>query len=106
VEGFLNTFLMVHEFALILTVLVGIMMLFKDSSIMKKIHYTSGIVLVVTIFVYLFQTSITNIRYLLYGLLLLLAFFSLKIFKANRRIIIHVGIVLLSIIWLVLVHII
>ena len=105
-EVFLNKVLMIHEFALILTVIVGIMMLFKDSSIMKKIHYISGLVLVVTIFIYLFQTSITNVRYLLYGLLLVLAFFSPKIFKANRKIAIHVGIVLLSIIWLVLVHII
>ena len=101
----MNKVLMIHEFALILTVIVGIIILFKDSPIMKKLHYISGLVLVVTIFVYLFQTSITNVRYLLYGLLLLLAFFSLKIFKANRKIVIHVGIVVLSIIWLVLVHI-
>ncbi|MGN1387754.1 MAG: hypothetical protein ACI4XS_14240 [Bacillus sp. (in: firmicutes)] len=102
----MNIFLMIHKFALLLTLIAGIFMLFKESKIMRNIHYISGIVLVVSIFIYVFQTSFASAGYVLYGLLLLLAFFSPKLFRKSRTILIHTGIVSLSIVWLVLVHII
>lgn len=102
----MNMFLMIHKLALLLTIIAGIFMLFKESKIMRYFHYISGIVLVVSIFVYLIQTSFVNVGYILYGIILLLAFFSPKLFKRNRTVLIHTGIVSLSIVWLVVVHII
>lgn len=97
---------MVHKLSLLVTLVMGLIALFMKNEKLKKIHYFASVVLVASIFIYLIQISFVNIRYVIYGCLLLMAFISPKFIKGKGKRISHISLALLSIVCLVVVHII
>lgn len=104
----LNLILVVHKLSLLVTLLFGLIAFFMKNERMKKIHYFASIALVMSIFIYLLQISFANIRYVIYGFFLLLAFITPKFIKGKGKLklISHLSLVMLSIVCLVVVHII
>ena len=97
---------MVHKVALLLAFIFGILSCFKKFKKLKEAHVLAAIILVISILIYLFQVSFTNVRYVIYGFFLLLAFISPKIVKGKGKLFSHVVFALLTIVCLVVVHII
>ena len=98
--------LMVHKVALLLALVFGILSCFKKFEKLKKAHVLAAVILVISILIYLFQVSFTNVRYVIYGLFLLLVFISPKIVKGKGKLFSHIVLALLAIVCLVVVHII
>ena len=97
--------LMIHKFAMLITLLIGILFAFKKSKVVKNAHYLSALVFVCSIFIYLIQTKGSSLGYFIYGLLLLLVFFSPKIFKNRGKLLMHISLFSVAICWLVIIHI-
>lgn len=97
---------MVHKLSLLVTLIFGLITFFMKNEKVKKIHYFASAALVISIFIYLIQISFVNIRYVIYGFFLLLAFISPKFIKGKGGVFSHVSLAILSIVCLVVVHII
>ena len=97
---------MIHKFAMLLIILFGILALFNKGKGIKKLHYIVALVFVVSLFFYLFETSFSHLGYVIYGILLLLVFFSPTFVKNKGKILIHIGLFVISLCCLVIVHII
>lgn len=94
--------LVVHEFALVLTFIIGLIFIFKRNKGLRITHLILGITTLVTVIVYLIQDSFSNMGYNLYGVLLLLVFGSM--FLKKRSLPLHIGLFVVSIVWLVASH--
>lgn len=96
--------LIVHEIGLILSVIIGMIFMFKKNHNLRKIHFAVALITVVSIFIYLIMDAFSNIGYDIYGVLIALVFASMKWIK--KSIFLHVGLVIVSVGWLITIHII
>lgn len=101
--------LMLHELALVFTIIVGIIYAIKkkkgtNGKKLKQAHFIGGIVTIVALIIYLIQDSFSILGYNIYAILLVLVF-GLMLLK-KKSLLLHIGLVVVAIVWLVLVHII
>lgn len=95
--------LIIHEIALILNFILGIIFALKRKEGMRKPHLILGIIAVISIIIYLIMDSFSNLGYVIYGLFIILVCASGKYLK-KMTLPIHVGIFVIAVVWLVWIH--
>lgn len=100
----MNLVLIIHEIALILTLIIGLIYIFKRNDGLKRTHFTLGLITLFTIIIFLVQDSFSNMGYNVYGLLLLAVFASM-LFK-KRSLVLHIALFIIAISWLIAIHVI
>lgn len=98
-------FLTVHKLALVLSILLGVICAFKFKNKGKKIHGLLALITVISILIYLIQSHFDSLGYTVYGLLLLSSYVVGKYVKHKRSFLGHIILFVISIIWLVVIHV-
>ena len=96
--------MMIHKIGLMLAVMFGLFYFAKRTELRKKLHQFFGLLTIASFLVEIFVKNITNIGYLLYALLLLMAGISPYFYKKKGKVAIHLSLVGAAIVWLVLIH--
>ncbi len=98
-------FLAVHKLALVLSMVFGIICAFKFKNKVKKTHGLLSLITVISILLYLIQSHFDSFGYTVYGLLLLSSYVVGKYVKHERAFWGHIILFVISIIWLVVIHV-
>lgn len=98
--------MMIHKIGLMLAVMFGLIYFAKRTEQRKKLHQIFGLLTIASFILEIIVKNITNIGYLLYALLLLMAGISPYFYKKKGKVAIHLSLVGAAIIWLVLIHLI
>jgi len=101
----LGVFLTVHKLALVLSMILGVICAFKFKNKVKKIHDLLALITVITISIYLVRSHFDSFGYIVYGLLLLSSYVVGKYVKHKKSFLGHIILFVLSIIWLVVIHV-
>lgn len=95
--------LMIHEVALILNFILGIIFAVKKKGSLRKTHFILGIIAVVSIIIYLIMDAFSNMGYVIYGILIVFVCGTGKYLK-KYTIPVHVATFVISVAWLVFIH--
>ena len=101
----MSIFLIIHKLAIILLILSGILCTFRFKNKVKKIHTFLALVTVFSILIYLIQSSFSSFGYIVYGLLLVSTFIVAKYVKHKSSLWGHITFFVISILWLVIIHV-
>lgn len=98
--------MMIHKIGLMLAIVFGLIYVAKRTERRKKLHRIFGFLTIASFLLDIFVKNFTNIGYLLYALLLLIAGISPYFYKKRGKVAVHLSLVGAAIVWLVLIHII
>ena len=98
----MSFFLIAHKLALVLSMVFGIICAFKFNNKVKKLHGLLALTMVITIFIYLIQSHFNSLGYTVYGLILLSSY---VVGKYVGSFFWHMILFIISIIWLVAIHV-
>ncbi len=97
--------LAIHKISLLICLVFGVVYLFKENVRIKFVHKWSGIITLISIFIYLFQMNSDKFGYIIYMLIMALTALIPFAYKQKKSTAIHTASALSSIVWLVLIHI-
>ena len=101
----MSVFLTVHKLALVFSMVLGVICAFKFKNKVKKIHGLLALVTIITILIYLIQSRFNSFGYTVYGLSLLSSYVLGKYVKHKISFWGHIILFIISIIWLVVIHV-
>ncbi len=98
--------MMIHKFGLMLAIVFGFIYLVKRTERMKWLHRVFGLLTIASFLLDIFVKGFTNLGYLFYAILLLLAGIIPYFYKIRGKVAVHLSLLGAAIVWLVLIHII
>ena len=101
----MNVFLTVHKIALVTSMILGVICAFEFKNKVKKMHSILALVTIITILLYLIQSRFNSFGYTVYGLSLLSSYVLGKYVKHKISFWGHIILFIISIIWLVVIHV-